>query len=609
MEKIDLAKKQEWYKIASTAWDEWRVAARKDYKYYMGDQWDPATVQALRKGKRPALTINRVKPTIRTLSGYMRQNRRDMKVLARRGGAQGAAEIYTHLMKHTYDQSYAEWYEAQAFLDGIICGKGWLWLDVDYEQDPISGQIVIGREDPFLILEDPFSVKYDLSDARFVFRLRWMDKDQIISLFPEAKGAIDKIDAQFKTAGEMDIETDDYTDVEAQEMTEVSKLRYLIKECWYKTYSKKKMIVHKKNGTIDSVDNYNGEKLDEDAIQIILDNDPDTELVTRTMPTLHLTIILGDEELHHEDDPYNGMTRFPGIRFADELVYAEKPMIRGEVCDIIGAQDELNKRRSQALHLLNTTANSGYMAEEGALSENQFRKLESMGSKPGVVVQTKQGKLNAIKRIEPAQLSTGHVNLSQLSDEDIKSISGINANLLGSEDTKATSGIAMEMQRRQGLINVEPVFDNFDFTLRVLGDTMLEVIRNTDVYTPEEIADLIGDKAKLVDGTILQPEDIHAFMRSRRGQYGVKVSDQNANPTQRKAEFREMLESIQTLGIPVPPEMLLEASDFPFKDELLAQMANAQQQGPQLPPEAQPTQVQGDPVQAQVVADITGGVA
>lgn len=602
MEEIDIAKIKEWYKIAKTSWDDWRTQAKKDYRYYFGEQWDEATVQALNRGKRPALTINRVKPTIRTLSGYMRQNSRDLKVLARRGGAQGAAEIYTHLLKHTYDQSYAEWNNAQAFLDGVICGKGFLSLDIDYQQDPISGQLVINREDPFLILEDPFSVKYDLSDARFVFRMRWMDKDQIVSMFPEAKDAIEKVDSQLAEAKDMDIETDDYTDVESQEMSEVNKMRYLVKECWYRTYGKKKLLVHKKNGTIDNADDYEQEALDE-----ILANDPDADVVERTMPTLNLKILLGDTELSHQEDPYNGMSRFPIIRFADELVYADKPMIRGEVCDIIGAQDELNKRRSQALHLLNTTANSGYITEEDAMSEGQYRKLESMGSRPGVVVQVKQGKMGALQRIQPAQLSTGHVQLSQMSDADIKAISGINADLLGVEDTNATSGIAMEMRRRQGLINVEPVFDNFDFTLRILGDTMLEIIRNTDVYTPEEIEYLIGDKTiKMADGVVLQPEDVHNFMKSRRGQYGVVISDQNANPTQRKADFREMLGAIKELGLPIPPEMIIESSDFPFKDALLENMKQQQMQAPPGMEQGLP-EPQGDPVQQQAIADMLAG--
>lgn len=572
MEVIDAGQINDWYKLSVSQWGKWRENARKGYKYYMGDQWSPEDLQRLKSQGRPALTINRIKPTIRTLSGYMRQNRRDQKVMPRRGGVQAVADIYTHLMKHTYDLSYADWYNAQMFTDGIICGKGFVSLDIDYMQDPVNGQLTINREDPFLILEDPFSTKYDLSDARFVFRMRWLDKSQLEAMYPKAKDHMNQIEAVQGTEGYLQTETDDYDDAERQELTEIAKHRYLVKECWYRTYQKTDIIIDPVSGELKEAKDF-----DDGALELMQLENPNIKKVSRIMPKLHLKTMIGEYELDHQDDPYNGMTRFPIVRFADELVYAEKAMVRGEIDDIISAQDELNKRRSQALHLLNTTANSGYLVEEGALSPTQYRKLEEMGSKAGVIIQVKQGALGKLQRVSPNQLSTGHVDLAQLSDGDIKSISGINSDLLGVDDTTATSGIAMEMRRRQGLINVEPVFDNFDFTMRVLGDTMLDILRNTDTYSVEEIAYIVGEKNIKVDGKPLAPEQIMQFLQTQKGKYGMTISDQESNPTQRRANFQLMLQSIKELGLPVPQDMIIKASDFPFREELLEMMEKAQQ--------------------------------
>ena len=572
MEVIDAGQINDWYKLSVSQWGKWRENARKGYKYYMGDQWSPEDLQRLKSQGRPALTINRIKPTIRTLSGYMRQNRRDQKVMPRRGGVQAVADIYTHLMKHTYDLSYADWYNAQMFTDGIICGKGFVSLDIDYMQDPVNGQLTINREDPFLILEDPFSTKYDLSDARFVFRMRWLDKSQLEAMYPKAKDHMNQIEAVQGTEGYLQTETDDYDDAEMQELTEIAKHRYLVKECWYRTYQKTDIIIDPVSGELKEAKDF-----DDGALELMQLENPNIKKVSRIMPKLHLKTMIGEYELDHQDDPYNGMTRFPIVRFADELVYAEKAMVRGEIDDIISAQDELNKRRSQALHLLNTTANSGYLVEEGALSPTQYRKLEEMGSKAGVIIQVKQGALGKLQRVSPNQLSTGHVDLAQLSDGDIKSISGINSDLLGVDDTTATSGIAMEMRRRQGLINVEPVFDNFDFTMRVLGDTMLDILRNTDTYSVEEIAYIVGEKNIKVDGKPLAPEQIMQFLQTQKGKYGMTISDQESNPTQRRANFQLMLQSIKELGLPVPQDMIIKASDFPFREELLEMMEKAQQ--------------------------------
>jgi hypothetical protein len=601
--KADLATRKQWYKTATDEWSSWRTEGRKSFAYYMGEQWSSETKDKLARQSKPALTINRIKPIIRTLSGYMRQNRRDLKVLPRRGGTESISQIYTKMLKHVSDESDYDYVSAGVFLDGIICGKGFMSVDIDYQKDPISGQVVITREDPFLILEDPFSTKYDLSDAKYIYRMRWMDKEMVKKMFPKADDDAFWSDLEgLAGTEEIDRETDDYPDDPTGTDTEAKKQRHLVKECWYKTWENKKLLVDRLSGQIEDYNSFDDDPEENKAIvDDILLNSPSSEVVTRMMPVLHLAITVGDKDVSYTKDPYNGMTDFPIVRFADELIYADKPMVRGEVSDIIDAQDELNKRRSQALHLINTTANSGYIVEKGALSKGQRRNLESMGSKAGVVIETEQGGLNKIKRIEPSQLSTGHVELSQLADGDMKAISGVNADLLGMDDTSATSGIAMEMRRRQGLINVEPVFDNYDNSQKILGKVLLEIIRNVDVYTPAEISYLIGDKIKLADGNPITPEEIIEYLDNPKGQYGVKMSQQDSNPTQRKADFKEMVSFIKEIGIPVPPEMLLEHSDFAFKDELLAQMEQQQQGMPQ-PQGGGVNPV--DPVQQQAMADM-----
>lgn len=570
----------------------------------MGEQWEESTLKTLKQAKRPALTINRIKPVIRTLSGYQRQNRRDLKVLPRRGGVDAVAQINTALLKHVSDESNYDQVASQCFLDGLIGGRGFMSADVDYMKDPISGQLMIKREDPFLVREDPFNTEYSLNGGRFVFRLRWLDKDQVDSMYPKAKeteGFWDGIDGLTGADG-ISEETDDYFCDERQKINDIGKFRYLVKECWYKEYKSKKIVVDRVAGWMEDYNSF-GEDEDERAYNVgLMKLQSDSISVeTRTVPELNVMTLIGNKELDQITDPYNGMTLFPIERFSPEIMYAEKQMCRGEIQDIISAQDELNKRRSQALHLINTSANSGYIVEKGALNATQLQRLQTMGSQAGVVIQTEQGGLNKLKRIEPSQLSTGHVELSQLADGDIKAISGVNADLLGGGDTNATSGVAMEMRRRQGLINVEPVFDNNDTTHKNMGNVVLQMINNTDVYTPDEVAYLIGNQVKTVDGQQVGPEEVKEFMQTKQGQYSVVMSQQDSNPTQRRANFKDMLDAIGQLQLPVPPEMILEASDFSFKDELLAKMAQQQQA---MPNPAQGGTQQGDPVQQQAVADM-----
>ena len=96
MEDTDkLAKLEQFWKVATAGWDDWRKRAIYAYDFYKGKQWDADVVEKLKREKRPFLTFNKIKPILRSLSGWQRQNRQDLQVLPRRGGIQPLAEIFT----------------------------------------------------------------------------------------------------------------------------------------------------------------------------------------------------------------------------------------------------------------------------------------------------------------------------------------------------------------------------------------------------------------------------------------------------------------------------------------------------------------------------------
>ena len=94
------------------------------FRFYTGDQWSPADLAKLQREKRPALTINLVLPIINLLSGIQRQGRQEITVVARKGGLKPLAAVYTQVVRHCLDITDADYEIADAFLDGIIGGKG-----------------------------------------------------------------------------------------------------------------------------------------------------------------------------------------------------------------------------------------------------------------------------------------------------------------------------------------------------------------------------------------------------------------------------------------------------------------------------------------------------
>lgn len=576
---LDFTKILEFWKCADDEWSDWRERAKKAYDFYLGDQWDAAVKEQLRLESRPALTFNKIKPIIRNLSGYQRQNRQDQKVVARKGANTIVAQFLTEVLKYIYDVSLADWQLSQAFVDGIVGGKGWIMADIDYEKDPLNGDIVIRRENPFMIQEDPFSTQYDLSDAKYVFRSYWDDIDNLKLAFPKVKDIALLPGMSMSDREKIGIETDDYVSPSNKggSFEEIGKYRYKVRDCWYREYEKKRILID-----INTLEAEDATGKSTEFLQTLVNQYPHLRAIERVIPKLCLTTFVGNIVLQEVENPFGPAIRdFPFVRYCDEHLYVHKNIIRGEIDDLIDPQQELNKRRSQALHHLNSSANSGFITEEDALPAGELRKLETMGSKPGIVVIAYPGKKDRIEKIKPNELSQGHIQLEQLSEDDLKKISGVNSDLLGYTPEKAESGVAMELRRKHGLMTTEQLFDNFEYSQRLLGQKLVDFVRKTDVFSDEELGAIAEERNfKPVDKATGQPIDIMALAKSRKvGKYGIVMSTRDSSPTARMFAFQTMMEAMKQ-GLQIPQDMVVEASDWPFKDELVERIKAAQQAQP-----------------------------
>lgn len=554
-----LAMMERFWKTA-TGDTNWKNRAIAAFDFYKGKQWDSDVIEKLSREKRPHLTLNKIKPIIRVLSGWQRQNRQGQKVLARRGGVAPMAEIFTELLKYFYDQSLADYENSMMFFDGVVCGKGWIALDIDYTNDPLNGELLLRRERPMMVYEDPYSQRYDLSDAKFIIRTRWADKEEIEQEFPKAK----KDTAMLATIDAMErepiagAETADYQ--KTGDIKDLERYRYLVKEYYWREYVQERIVANTK--TLE----FAVAKINDEKAQRLVNLDPAIRIVDRVMPVLHLTTTVGKLILQDVEDPFEGISAFPLVRFCADWVDG---YVKGEVDDLIDPQKEHNKRRSQALHILNTEAHSGYIIEQGALTPEMEAKLDQMGATPGIKIYVKKG--YRFERIQPGGLSQGHITLGEISRNDMKEISNINADLLGQTTERQESGKAMLIRQRQGLLGVETVFDNFDYTQQILGKTILEFIRKTDILSEEEMKAILQERNMETDLNLLKSRKV--------GKYQVVMSTKKSTPTQRIADFYALLDAAKE-GLPIPPELIIEASDLPNKEAILQAIKQQQTQLP-----------------------------
>ena len=511
------------------------------FAFYTGDQWSAADIAKLDSEKRPHLTINLILPIINLLSGIQRQGRQDITVVARKGGLKKLAAVYTEVMRHCLDITDADYEIADCFLDGIIGNKGWLGLGINFDDDPVHGDIEVSKVSPFDMREDPDAKEYDLNrTGKFVIRDYWYDRQALLLNWPLKKSEIEK--------GGLDIDPGS-GDVVGD--PEKGSLRWRVRECWWKEHQKRTLLINSVTGMVKVVSDENSELAYE-----ISRKSSKWHLKEWVVPVLNKTVTAGNIVLEDIADPYNGVTNFPYYRFCPFWVDG---YVMGVTQNLMDPQREVNKRRSQALHNLNQTANSGFKVKK--VLNNYDRHLAKHGATPGVVLdESKAG--GSIERIEPAPLSEGHITSSQLSADDMKEISGANPDLMGQAiSNENESGRAIELRQQQGMKVVEVLFDNFRRTQKLLSLGVVDLVRFTDVYSDRDIKNIAADNGIEAGSELLR--------NRKAGRYGVKMESSANSPTARYANFKSILEIAKMFPGQIPPEVVVENSDLSNKESII----------------------------------------
>ncbi|MDV7394857.1 hypothetical protein RZS08_25960, partial [Arthrospira platensis SPKY1] len=140
-------------------------------------------------GQNPVV-YNEIKPTIDWLVGTERKTRVDFFVVAEDSDeeAQTDAELKTKLLKYLDDTNRTSFERSFAAEDAFKAGLG--WLEVGLRGDKSGPPVYVGAESWRNILYDSQAQKRDLSDARYIFRIKVVDLDVAEALFPDKKAEL-----------------------------------------------------------------------------------------------------------------------------------------------------------------------------------------------------------------------------------------------------------------------------------------------------------------------------------------------------------------------------------------------------------------------------------
>ena len=550
--------------------------AKKCDAFYRGNQWDPADVASLDDEGRPALTINTILPTVNTVLGEQSTRRADVNFKPKGNGTQDIADVLNQLYLHIADTNKLDWLESQVFSDGLIQDRGYFDVRIDFT-DHIQGEVRISTKDPLDILIDPDAKEYDPKTWNEIFETKWMSLDQIEEQYGQEKADKLRVAAEYgNTMGQDSVEYeetrygDTYTGVEynqgstanPEENRQVRAIRvierqyYQLKECTY--------YVDRVTGDMRTVPgNWGKRKRQKFA------DDYGLDILTRQDRKVRWTVTADHCVLHDDWSPYECFTIIP------YFPYWRRGRPFGMVRNLISPQEQLNKISSQELHIVNTTANSGWIVETGSLQGMTADDLEEHGAETGLVLEYNRGSSPPAK-IPPNQIPTGLDRISQKAAANIKQISGISDAMLGT-DSPEVSGVAIQAKQNRGALMIQVPLDNLQKTRQYLAEHILRVVQQ--YYTEERLIQITDESNPMKTQIPLRINEMspegYVINDLTIGEYSVVIGTMPTRDNYDEVQFAEAI-ALRQAGVPIPDDLIVDYSHLAKKGEIAQRIRQMQ---------------------------------
>ena len=526
------------------------IAARcRDY--YDSNQWTSAEISKLKAQKQAATVINRIKPKMDGLMGMESANRTTAKAQPRTpkhaAGATAATEATRFVLQ---DNFYGE-VRSAAWENLLLEGTGGVEVIAEDMGEGQDIRITINQIMWDRIIYDPHSRKKDFSDARFLGQVVWMDYDEAVALYPEAADVLEIMQNDNNTYGDK------------PRWIDGNRRRVKIVELYY----------YKPNGEVWYACFTRGGWCKRPKISPYVNEENETEW------------------------PYEFASLFvttEGVRYGAAFQYLD-------------VQDEINKRRSKALHLMSVRQTFG---TAGAVAD--VNKARAEMAKPDGHVEFAFGELNKDFGVLPTgDMAAAQFNLLTEAKTEIDSV-GYNAAASG-KDQRAISGVALRQRTQASQTELAPMFN-------VLKHMDIRVYRKVwnrikQYWKSEKWIRVTDDENNLKFVGLNKPQTRGEQMLSEAQQQGIPPEQMQilqqrimqdpemqkpGNPendianldvdivmdeapdtvTQEVEDFQAMAEMVKS-GFPLPPEAVIMASPLSNKDRILKMM----KEQPQLPPQ------------------------
>lgn len=395
--------------------DEWdtatagaRALSERDRDWYDGQQWTAAELAVLKDRRQAPTVINRIAPKINAVLGHEVRTRVDPDALPRTPAEEDSASVATDAIRYVFDKANFEQVRAQVAESMAIEGYGGCILGLKVRGKDIDITITHAPWDR--IIYDPHSRRFDFSDAKYFGVATWMHLDDANAEYPDAQEAIA---ASFSGQDDSEDTLGDRPSFWADQKRK--RVRRI--ELYYQHAGKWYYALFTSGGLLQPIR--------------ALDYQDD-------MGDSFCPVLLASSHSTRENERY------------------------GLVRNMIGPQEEINKRRSKMLHLLVMRQAA---AEDGAVIDIDNAKAEL--AKPDGWVRLEDGALRdgSFQLLQAPDMAQGHFQLLQEAKSEIDAVGPGSQQML---DVAEASGRTAILRQRAATLELEPFFDHLrDWQCRV----------------------------------------------------------------------------------------------------------------------------------------------
>lgn len=489
------------------------------------------------------------------ITGYQRQHRKAASFVPIYGADTQTTDQYTRILSHVMSMEGMHEAFSKACELATISGMVLMQPYLDFgNEDQAQGELKLKIWEYNSFLVDPFFRKPDMSDANFVWCQEYITKNEAVDRFGEEALKIAPLGPRPQNVGKFYFLPENYNTFR----TDLMVLSYV----WYKSKAKQKRIFSK---TLSQFFEFAGKE----DIEILLEqNIPDLEIVNVEVPTWKVAVVLNDQLIALENNPLK-TTQCPFIpvfwNYSPEIAdYSLR--VRSLIRAMRDPQFLFNYKVLSNNDIAAATINSGWKRKLGAVANEDNLKQSQAGYdiliNPGF-------ELTDIEKIQPSIVPPSDLELARQMQELTFSLSGIDMENWSGQQDKQISALTLVMKQAANLMVFQKYFDQWDYSLKLLGESLLSIILYNWNYA----------KISLLIGEVPTP----FFFSKIFCKYQTVVEEALLTPTQKNLQAQQMLDINAAFGREVlPPSLIIPNMNLQGKAEIMKFLEKQEQQASQM---------------------------